>query len=75
MSSKFGVLLKLCAVFDVWVHGAVEWGRKDFEGGVEACMNCGCEAVWDGPLIGYFGYYALWVELLGAWVVSLHELC
>ncbi len=62
MSSEVGIFRKCRAVFDVWVHGAVEWACKDFEGGVETCMNCGCEDVCDSPLIGYFGHYALWVE-------------
>ncbi len=33
------------------------------------------QIVYDGPLIDCCGRYTLWVELLGAWVVYLHELC
>ncbi len=36
---------------------------------------CIAEAICDCPLIGYFGYYALWIQPLCAWMVSLHEVC
>ncbi len=63
------------AVFNVWVHGAVLWACEYFESCVEACMYCRGEAMCDRPLIGYFGYYALWIQPLCAWVVCLHEVC
>jgi hypothetical protein len=62
VSSEVGVFRKCRAVFDAWFHVAVEWACKDFEGGVETCTNCGCEALCDSPSIGYSGHYALWVE-------------
>ncbi len=75
MGSEVGVFGKYRAEFNVLVHGAVQWACEEFEGGAEACVDRRGEVVCDGPLIGYFGHYALWVEEFGAWVVSLHEMC
>jgi hypothetical protein len=75
VSSKVGIFGKCRAVFYVWLHGTVEWACEYFERCVETCVYCGGELICDGPLIGYFRHYTLWVSAVGSWVVSLHEKC
>ncbi len=67
MGSDIGVFRKCRAVFDVWVHRVVEWACKDFKGGVKTCINCGCEAVCDSPLIGYFDTMPCGLSSLVRW--------
>ena len=75
VGSEVNVLGEGRAIFYVWVHGAVEWACECFEGCVEASMYCRGKAMCDCPLIGCFGYHALWIQPLCAWMVSLHEVC